>query len=162
MPTHRVKEDGMTEKYTQNDLDRMLQESYDKAMVRQRAQRSEQTHATDSMLQEQEQNRAFMRAQCRPASPGEYMAWLKGYVLAGGEPTHFYDYPLREMWMALGHLEVRPLYGAFSMRILVPDGVCEDGGPTGHTDLFIISNGHYYTRGFHDRPSSVPMWSNTR
>lgn len=41
---------------------------------------------------------AFMIAQLRPARPDKYAAWLKGYLLAGGWPTHVYDNPMLGMW----------------------------------------------------------------
>jgi hypothetical protein len=110
-----------------------------------------------------EENRAFMLAQLRPAQPWEYGAWLKGYLLAGGRPTHIYDHRMTEMYVALTDLSIRPLYGADSLNIILPEGIREDGGDTGHVNLFIVNK--YLQRGFHQRtpttPEFVPVYSDT-
>lgn len=99
--------------------------------------------------------------QCREAEPGEYAAWLRGYVGAGGKPTHFYEYDAPKFWVATSDLEVRPSYGVLTLNIIVPEDVADDGGYTGFTSLFVIREGKYFTRGYLNKPTVVPMFRDT-
>jgi hypothetical protein len=91
-----------------------------------------------------------MLTQLRSAVRGEYNAWLRGYLQAGGTPTHFYDYPTPPMMVTTTNLWVRALPGASSFSgIIIPEDLRDDGGMTGHTNLYLMRG--YLHRGFHDR-----------
>lgn len=62
---------------------------------------------------------------CRPTTAAEYTAWLTGYLRAGGEVTHRYNYPMRANWWVLtSHPGYVPtLYGALSVHVIVPADV---------------------------------------
>lgn len=102
------------------------------------------------------EDREFMLTQLRPAEPGEYVEWFQGYFQAGGRSFRRHEYATPKMWVAVKHLDVRPLHGAKCLRIIVPEGIYDNGGDTGHTDLFIVRNGQYLQRGFHDRTARAP------
>ena len=136
-----------------------------------RRQASESTHRRDSEMSYA--RRDTVVSQCRRMQLWEYAAWLTGFMKAGGKPTHFYDYatPLGNWFTALEDFTVLPLYGAMSVNIIVPAGIHLLGGDTGHSSLFVTTNGddagdRFLYQGFHDyRPHSsprvVPVYTDT-
>jgi hypothetical protein len=127
--------------------------------------REEREHQHNEKRTRMEQDRAAMLDQCREAEAGEYDEWLKGHLLAGGQPSHFHNFPTPRMWVATCNLNVVPLYGAASIDgILIPEGLSDDGGDTGHTNLFLMQG--YLGRGFHERTAGrakyAPVYSDTR
>jgi hypothetical protein len=69
----------------------------------------------------------------RTARRRDYKQWLIGYLEAGGNITHIYDYPWgRWDWYVPveDNVELIPLYGSTSIQIIVPVGmtVYGDGG----------------------------------
>ncbi len=117
----------------------------------------------DAHRQMKKWDREFMLTQLRPARAGEYAEWVSGWLQAGGRSFYRNVSPTPEIWVAQMHLDVRPLHGALSLTILVPEGTYDNGGDTGHTDLFIHREGKYLQRGFHDKaarpPRFVPIYS---
>lgn len=93
----------------------------------------------------------------RPATPEEYSFWLRGYMLAGNEPTHSYDYPMPAgFYVAIGDIALPPLYGARSISIIVPSGIAVTFGPLGigHSNL-------YFLDGYTCAAGRVPVYSDT-
>jgi hypothetical protein len=101
-----------------------------------------------------------------PATLGQYLAWLNGYIKRGGKPTHFYDYPigrLRFRYAAGGPLIVDSdrEFGADGRSVIVARGVTAErtnpAGPFGgwaHTRL-------YFMDGYRSNdPGIVPVYSN--
>lgn len=71
------------------------------------------------------------------ATPQDYGRFLALYLRAGGQPTHFYDYPMsrREFRLVTEPLEIRPLYGALGLDLLVLPNVGITGSG-GHINLY--------------------------
>lgn len=117
----------------------------------------------EERLRRSEVDREFMIAQCRVGQLWEYAAWLKGYMEAGGTPTHFYDYDTPKFWVAAADLQIRPLYGSASMQIVVPEGIgYEDDVFTGHTSLFVTrTRSHFTVFGNLHHPPFVPVYQDT-
>ncbi len=135
----------------------------DTRLAAQRAERTTRLANRDKRFRSQDEDRAFMLAQLREGDPSEYGEWLKGYLLAGGRLTHFYDYPTPTVWVATCDLEVRPLYGATSLGMILIPQRFDARGATGHTDLYFFRS--HLHQGFHDtgprQPWMVPVYSDT-
>jgi hypothetical protein len=118
-------------------------------------------HEAQSMVERD--NRELMLTQLRPAEPGEYATWVQGWFQAGGRSFQRITSATPQIWVATKHLDVHPLHGAKALQIIVPEGIDDNGGDTGHTDLFILREGRYLQRGFHDQvartPRNVPIYS---
>jgi hypothetical protein len=87
---------------------------------------------------EQNKNKNEILKHVKQASRGDYNKWLINFVENGGEPTHYYDYPFnrwRNFYVAIENFEIKPLYGASRINIIVPKGITITGNQ-GHTDLF--------------------------
>jgi hypothetical protein len=96
-----------------------------------------------------------------PATLGQYVTWLNGYIERGGHPTHYYDYPFTGFTYALSDVMVDSdaEFGAKSRSIIVPRGrKISRTNPDayfngwGHTDLFLMDD--YQTHGIW-----VPVYS---
>lgn len=96
-----------------------------------------------------------VRPHLRRAKPKDYRAWLEGWVEAGGEISHYYDYSLpSDFYVATSDLKLPPLYGASSISVIVPPGITitfEEG--LGHSNL-------YFMDGFDHEGYCVPAYSN--
>ena len=103
-----------------------------------------------------------MLDQVRIAQPWEYSAWVTAYMRGGGRRFRFVDEPMREIYVAVSHLTVYPLFGAEALKIVVPVGLTSDG-ETGHTDLYVLTEAGARYRGFHEcsEPTSVPVFRDT-
>lgn len=90
----------------------------------------------------------------RPCTVSEYAAWLKAWTEAGGQPTHYYDYPFqRQTWLtAQRDFTTGGECGANAVQILVPAGVSYEGGPLGHNEL-------YFMEGATQRGGLVPVFA---
>jgi hypothetical protein len=76
----------------------------------------------------------------RPAHKRDYERWLEGHLSAGGKITHAYDYKMPESFrVAMEDMTLRPLYGARSLNIIVPEGI-EVTGELGHTNLYLMKD----------------------
>lgn len=79
----------------------------------------------------------------RPASPEEYRNWLRGYIEKGGKITHVYDYKMPNFfYVAQDSFDVKPLYGASSICIIVPENInlsiSKEG--TGHNSIYYMKD----------------------
>lgn len=78
----------------------------------------------------------------RPATINEYVDWLIGYLKKGGEITLRYNYPMTtvlEKWFVVEKdFAMRPLHGARSVNLIVPQGVKFLGNKEdlGHSNLY--------------------------
>jgi len=92
----------------------------------------------------------------RRASPRDYLGWLEGFLARGGEPTHYYDYPMpSEVYVATSALDLYPLYGSAAIQIIAPHGIEVRGElGFGHTNIFEME-------GYTARGGWVPVWVNT-
>lgn len=121
-------------------------DAFDTAQAARIAEAEQQADAFERMV----------RPHLRNASRHGYEQWLRGYLLAGGEVTHFYDYPMNRQsgawYMATEAFRLLPLYGANSVRIIVPVGVPTPAGELGHSNLFIMD-------GYRVVGDFVPMFS---
>ena len=95
----------------------------------------------------------------RFALPFDYVAWLKGFLDGGGEPTHLYDYPFPDtFYVAREDFRMIPLYGAMAIHIIVPSKIIVSHEPRkniGHCTL-------YFMKGYEILGSWVPVYSDTR
>lgn len=78
----------------------------------------------------------------RRARPNDYKEWLEGYMLAGGKPTHFYDYNLpSDFYVAIGNFSTMPLYGAQSVNIIVPRHISVTNmNGLGHCNIYFMED----------------------
>jgi hypothetical protein len=91
------------------------------------------------------------------ATPEDYLKWLSGFFENGGKPTHFYDYPMDDFYVAKEDFYCKPLYGASSINIIVPESVKYLGGKTGHNNIYLMDGFQYEGWGLF-----VPIFSNTK
>jgi hypothetical protein len=101
----------------------------------------------------------------RQAEVADYMDWLKGFMEAGGSPTHFYDYdmPTKEWFMAESDLVMPPMYGVSSVNVIVPTGVevgrIEQKNKNNFHD--VGHNNLYFEDGFVSESGFVPVYKDT-
>lgn len=76
----------------------------------------------------------------REATLDEYAAWLRAWLAAGNQPTHYYDRPFgRERWLtAERDFTTGGECGARSVHIIVPAGVEHVSGGLGHNNLYYM------------------------
>lgn len=117
----------------------------------------------EARLAAQQRASEELLASVRAAEPIEYAAWLSGYLAAGGQVTHEYDYnlPSRHFFVAVNSgMYVPALYGAMSVRLIVPAGVrvslsTEFHGNPGHSSV-------YFMDGFRQVGNFVPLYEDVR
>lgn len=75
----------------------------------------------------------------RPAVADDYDQWLGGYLANEGTIDRCASRPMRtDRWfVAKASFEIRPLYGAQYINIIVPEGVTVTGDP-GHNELYFM------------------------
>lgn len=91
-----------------------------------------------------------MMQHLRKANIADYLDWLSAYSKVNQEVfTHRYDYSFyqQDFYVALTDFTIKPLYGAPSINIIVPDHITVHGD-VGHNKLFLHgenpeSVGHY-------------------
>lgn len=76
----------------------------------------------------------------RRATLDEYVAWLRPWLAAGNQPTHYYDRPFgRQKWLtAERDFTTGGECGALSTEIIVPAGIKHLGGGIGHNQLYFM------------------------
>lgn len=140
----------VTERGTRAMIEKEIKRSRENTF-RARAER-EMEKSREMKLKVQE----LLRGKSRSARVEDYKKWLAGFIKKGGEPTHFYDYPMKgslDDWLvATADFELVPLYGANSLHIIVLNGVKFKGGDLGHTEL-------YFMDGFEKRASCIPVYA---
>ncbi len=100
---------------------------------------------------EMKEKRKMLR-HLRPATVGDYLCWLKGFLARGGKPTHYYDYSMpSRVYVATKSLDIYPLFGAAAIEIIVPEGI-EVRGEPGHSALFEMKD-------FKAPGGWVPVWA---
>lgn len=77
-------------------------------------------------------------AKFRSASLNQYVSWLEKYMRAGGQPTHFYEYPWARagIVVATQDFTIGGECGVDARSILVPSHVKFLGGNLGHNNLY--------------------------
>ena len=105
---------------------------------------------------EEEKRNAWklLKGKLRPASKSDYENWLRGYVKSGGMPTHYYDYNFdnRNWFVAIRDFELKPLYGANAINVIVPNDVKYNGNyDIGHCNL-------YFMDGYRNIGGEVPLY----
>lgn len=90
----------------------------------------------------------------RPCTVTEYAAWLRAWLEAGNQPTHYYDYPFeRQAWLtAQRDFTTGGECGANAVHVVVPVGVSCEGGALGHNQL-------YFMEGITQRGGCVPVFN---
>ena len=93
----------------------------------------------------------------RRALPIEYMKWLRGFIEAGGSPTHSYEYSMpNSLSIATRSFELEDgMCGALAVNVIVPIGIECRGGARGHCNL-------YYMDEFRCDGGFVPIYTDTR
>jgi hypothetical protein len=95
----------------------------------------------------------------------DYVNWLRGYMEAGGTPTHFYDSDMStEGWFkAESDLEMPPMYGASSVSVIVPKGVEVERIKQNSNAAFhdVGHNNLYFEDGFVSESGFVPVYRDT-
>lgn len=68
----------------------------------------------------------------------DYLVWLEGYLLDGGEPSHYYDYPWIRCRMKITweDFTTNGECGASSQQTIAPYGISYLGGPIGHNTIY--------------------------
>jgi hypothetical protein len=112
------------------------------------------------------QRQEQMLTQLRPAQPAEWAQWVDTYLKSTRNPKiHRYNHTMTygQVYVATCDLEVLPLYGALALQIILPRGIRDWGGDTGHTGLYGYSDDGVTYRGFHDCrwPDFVPVYTDT-
>jgi hypothetical protein len=95
---------------------------------------------------------------CVPATRDDYVPWLQGYIMGGGQISHCYDYDFPyghiegdriAMWLlAKRNFSLPTLYGAYSKHIIVKSGVnVTIPNSMGHSTLYFMDGfrllGHF-------------------
>jgi hypothetical protein len=114
----------------------------------------------------EEENYHLMLAQIRPAQPWEWAHWVGLYLRNGGtrEALVPSSRPMKNFYVAYSNLTVRPLHGAKLLNVLLPPGISDDGGDTGHTHLWSFDEHDtvcYRRSRSQRRPRRVPVFSDT-
>lgn len=76
----------------------------------------------------------------RPCTMNEYAAWLRAWLKAGNQPTHYYDYPFEgQTWLtAQQDFTTGGECGANAVCVVVPAGVSYKGGSLGHNQMYFM------------------------
>jgi len=77
----------------------------------------------------------------RKARPCDYKRWLKGFLDEGGNPTHYYDYPMdRQHWYAATkNIVIFPLFGSSAISVIIPEGIQVDiSQGRGHNEIYLM------------------------
>ena len=85
------------------------------------------------VILDETRNESILKAQelmfpyLTPASPEEYMEWLEGFIVNGGQPTDypkilFKDDPFR-FFRAVSNFKIVPLYTPDAVSIIIPRGI---------------------------------------
>lgn len=94
----------------------------------------------------------YQRHLC-PAQSRDYSLWLKGFMEAGGIPTHCYNYNMPEYFcVATGDFVLQPLYGSDAIKVIIPVGVEVRGEDIGHCNLFFMD-------GYKHKGRWVPLYN---
>jgi hypothetical protein len=92
----------------------------------------------------------------RKATPHDYRDWLEWLVSKGGQPTVYHHYNMPDNWyVALSSFELPALFGANSVRIIIPMGINIglESNNVGHSSLFFYDLAYGI-------PSYVPVFKN--
>ncbi len=76
----------------------------------------------------------------RPATIDDYKEWLAGYLLHGGKPTHYYNYPFPRdtFYVAKMGFDLPARYGAGSISVIIPAGIQIHYKQLGHNKLYYL------------------------
>jgi len=96
----------------------------------------------------------YLLPRLRTASARKYKKWLKGYLAKGGAPTHYYDYEWSG-YIAIRDIELKPLFGAQNISIIIPNNV-KITGDRGHCNIFLMRDFSCMDCG-----DFVPVFTNT-
>lgn len=136
-----------------------LREMWAAKIARHKAEDSQRQSRTHEEISRSMAIQEEMQRSLRAATPTDYGRWLAGYFAKGRQPTHFYDYMMPSRWfVATRDVDIKPLYGQFSINIIVPAGISLTG-VTGHSAVYYMDG--FVSRGFHDQPAIVPIYSDT-
>lgn len=81
----------------------------------------------------------------------DYAQWMRGFIKAGGRPSHHYGYNMPDSFVvAYDSFECPRLCGVFARNIIVPEGV--EVEPNGHCNCF-------YLKDFTAKGGCVPMYN---
>jgi len=138
------------------------------AQISEDARKHAQTMADHKRhMQQAEAAIGRLRPNLSAASKSDYMVWLRGFIKAGGAPTHAYDYPWernnfghRTWFTVVRDCTIPPLYGSSSLSLIVMPGVQINGGATAKELMGIGHNSVYWMDGF-THNSIVPIYSDT-
>ncbi len=122
------------------------------------AQALSAVYADDHRHRRDDARRAKFLAHCRSATTIDYKAWLDGWIAAGGQTTHWYDYDLPDSWVVLeSDADLPPLHGARAVHVIVPKKV-QVYVPPAHSH-----NNVFWMDGFRADPGWwVPTYRNVR
>ncbi len=93
----------------------------------------------------------------RPAELSDYLTWLEGFLLDGGVPSHYYNYPWQgcRFMIAWEDFTTARECGARACEIIVPYGVSYLGGEMGHNNFYFYEE---LTDKFSVRGHFVPVY----
>jgi hypothetical protein len=106
---------------------------------------------TARMQRHSEASQEALSRGCRPASSGEYSAFIRKWISNGGRPRYSRDYPFGgkdaanrwRYWIAKKDFVLPCLEGADSVIVLVPDGIKYTApNGIGHSTV-LFANGAY-------------------
>lgn len=82
----------------------------------------------------------------RIATKNDYSTWLCGFMNGGGKISHVYDHKmnyktnLKSWFVVESDFEISPLYGAYSLNLIVQKGVKLIRGDRGHSNLYFMDD----------------------
>lgn len=104
----------------------------------------------ESILTVKELKKTFnglLQHKIKIATKNDYCKWLCGFMSGGGEISHVYDYEmnLKSWFVVESDFEISPLYGSYSVNLIVQKGVKLIRGDKGHSNLYFMDD--YSTSG---------------
>jgi hypothetical protein len=110
------------------------------------AEQSARWHAeNERVIQQIQAERELFGRNIRPnlrvARPEDYARWLRGFMEAGGSPSHTFDYRMpSDFYVAVSSFDLPAYYGAGSIHVIVPQNVKVTFGDIGHNSLYLMEN----------------------
>lgn len=79
----------------------------------------------------------------RQGTVQEYNSWMTAFVDNGGSPTSYTSNGMStdRFFVATKDFGMRPLFGAYAIEVLVPEGIKFKGGALGHSKLYFMKKG---------------------
>lgn len=88
-------------------------------------------------IEEEQYHPDWLQSSVRPAHVADYFDWLKGYIERRGKPTSLGNsFESRDFYIATKDFTMTPLYGASSIRLIIPSGINVTINNPGHCTIY--------------------------